>query len=35
MTDIIHQIGAALLMAAGMFWQVSWSLVPVPAIAGA
>ena len=27
MTDIIPHIGQALLMAAGMFWQVGWSLV--------
>ena len=27
MADIMSQIGQALLMAAGMFWQVGWSLV--------
>lgn len=27
MSDLIHQVGQVLLMAAGMFWQVGWSLV--------
>jgi uncharacterized membrane protein YraQ (UPF0718 family) len=27
MTDILHRVGEALLMAFGMFWQVGWSLV--------
>jgi uncharacterized membrane protein YraQ (UPF0718 family) len=27
MPELIHQIGRALLMALGMFWQVGWSLV--------
>ena len=27
MTELLHQIGEALLMAFGMFWQVGWSLV--------
>ena len=27
MTDILPRVGEALLMAAGMFWQVGWSLV--------
>ena len=27
MTDLLHRVGEALLMAFGMFWQVGWSLV--------
>ena len=34
MADIMHQVGQALLMAFGMFWQVGWSLVLGFAISG-
>jgi uncharacterized protein len=34
MTDILHKIAEALLMAFGMFWQVGWSLVLGFALSG-